>query len=249
MSTYQKIRSDKICKNDTGGLQSAHLQDIVQRWINDQKFSDPYIRWVSFPLMVVMFSREQLDIINIKYDIAGIDATGTIVFPPNGIRCKRILYYAITLNKDGRIIVVAESVQADHETSTIEIFLKLFQQFAIKEKYRWPIFKVMVTDWCWALINALLKEWNLMRALDYLILAYNCLTLKTSFTEDEIVIHSCIGHLQHRLKKNLKNKFLKLFENKNLILECMGVLIKCRTIEKMVEAYENFMHILVERKK
>lgn len=70
LSVYQKAKSEENCKNDKI-LQSLHLQDLMQKCIEDNYLIDPYIRWAGIPLTVYMFTEEQFSIIEKSDDIAG----------------------------------------------------------------------------------------------------------------------------------------------------------------------------------
>ena len=89
LPTIQKIKSEAVCKKDSGGLKSSHLQDLIQKAIDDQKLRDPYIRHVSIPFTVAMFSLKQLSILSKDDDVAGFDATGNVSYRPNDIYCKK----------------------------------------------------------------------------------------------------------------------------------------------------------------
>lgn len=65
LSTYQKAKSEYNCRNDRV-LNSSDLSDLFQQWVEDSRYRDPYIRYVGLPLHAIMFSQEQLDIIDIN---------------------------------------------------------------------------------------------------------------------------------------------------------------------------------------
>lgn len=64
LHVYQKIKSEKICENDTKGLESFHLQDLFQKFFNDRKLSDPYIQKASLPLTIHLYSKSQFSILS-----------------------------------------------------------------------------------------------------------------------------------------------------------------------------------------
>jgi len=128
LSTYQKAKSEENKKNDLH-LSSYDLSDLFQKYIVDQQSNDPYIRNTGLPFHVYMYTEEQINILDKNDIIIHFDATGTVVRKPKDIKCKRILYYAMVVNKNDTILPIAEMISAVHDTNAISIFLKTFRHF------------------------------------------------------------------------------------------------------------------------
>ncbi|XP_029173298.1 uncharacterized protein LOC114942159 [Nylanderia fulva] len=245
LSTYQKTKSEENKKNDSY-LSSYDLSDLFQKYIIDQESNDPYIRNVSLPFHVYnMYTEEQINVLDKNDIIIHFDATGSIIRKPKGIKCKRILYYAIVVNKNGTILPVAKMITAVHDINAISIFLKTFRHFLRTKRFSWPLFSVIVVDWSWALINAIMNEWNTLTVSQYLEEVYITLNKKEIIRSNLIVVHSCCAHFQKRISSTISNKFSKSIKNKSLILECMGILIHCNTLDDLDYCYEKFMIILL----
>lgn len=92
-----------------------------------------------------------------------------------------------------------------------------------------------------------MSEWNHMTVSEYLREVYVTLNQKMELRTDSIVVHSCCAHFQKRVPSTIHNKFPKYIKNKNIILECMGILIHCSTIHDLDYCYEKFMTILLTK--
>lgn len=159
----------------------------------------------------------------------------------------KIFYYVLSIQKFKRILPMAEMVTSEHDTCSMENFLKYYKYFIKSQTTRWPVFKIIVTDWCWAFINALSAEWNDMSFLEYLDLCYDCITKKKYFDTNKIVLHFCLNHNQHRIKRNVKDNFPELMAFKDIILEITAVFTRCRTLDQLKSAYKHFVNIFLEK--
>lgn len=218
---------------------------MFQQYIVEQQSNDPYIQNTGLPFHVYMYTEEQINVLDKNDVIVHFDATGSVVRKPKDIQCKRILYYAIVVNKNGTILPIAEMITAVHDTVTISIFLKTFRHFVRIKRFAWPLFSIIVVDWSWALINAIMNEWNNMTVSEYLEKVYTTLNKKEKIDSNLIIVHSCCAHFQKRISSTIHNKFSKYSKSKNLILECMGILIHCDTLDNLDYCYEKFMTILL----
>lgn len=191
-----------------------------------------------------MYTEEQINALD-KNDIIYFDATGSVVRKPKDIKCKRILYYAIVVNKNNTVLPIAEMITSVHNTTAISIFLKTFCHFLQSKHFTWPLFSVVVVDWSWALINAIMNEWNKTTLSEYLEDVYIALNKKENLRSNLIVVHNCCAHFQKRVSSTIHKKFPKYLKIKSLILECMGILIHCDTLNDLDYCYEQFMTLLL----
>ena len=61
-------------------LQSKDIEDLIQLWVTKSALEDPYLRVVTFPLRSIMFTKEQLQIIEEEdLKILFMDATSSII--------------------------------------------------------------------------------------------------------------------------------------------------------------------------
>lgn len=154
-----------------------------------------------------MFSQEQLDIIDINDRIAHFDATGSVVHKPRDIYCKRIMYYAIVVKKSESIIPIAEMITSEHDIASISILLKKYRQFAEVNRRKWPLFKVVVVDWSWALINSLMNEWNRCDITEYLERVYSSLDNGSPIEDTLLIVHTCCAHFMKPVSSYIQKNF------------------------------------------
>lgn len=151
-------------------LKSKDLNDIRQLWMQESETKDKFFQFLSFPLSAIMFYEEDLNFIN-EMDppiILRMDATGSVVRKPDNFECKRIFLYDIIARHSVEIVRLATMVTSEHDMESIEIFLKKFRYFVEKTLHKWPFATAITVDWSWASIHSILKEWNIMKIIDYL---------------------------------------------------------------------------------
>jgi len=244
LSTYQKAKSEHNCRNDRV-LNSSDLSDLFQQWIEDSNNKDPYIRYVGLPLYAIMYSQSQLDIIDINDQIAHFDVTGSVIRKPKDIYCKRIMYYVMVIKKGESIIPIAEMITSNHDIPSISILLKRYRQFVEINQRKWPLFKVVVVDWSWALINSLLIEWNRCNIVDYLKRVYLNVNEGTQIEDTFLIVHTCCAHFMKRVSSYMHTKFSKYIEIKTFVLECVAVMLMSTELLELDEIFEEFMTILL----
>ena len=74
----------------------------------------------------------------------------------------------MVISKSGVTVPISEIVTADHSTINLMFFLSTIRNYVRKRKVRWPMSKVVIVDWTWPSINALLREFVDMKLLEYL---------------------------------------------------------------------------------
>lgn len=244
LSTYQKAKSEHNCRNDRI-LSSSDLSDLFQQWIEDSNNKDPYIRYVGLPLYAIMYSQSQLDIIDVNDQIAHFDSTGSVIRKPKDIYCKRIMYYAMVIKKGESIIPIAEMITSNHDIPSICILLKRYRQFVEMNRRKWPLFKVVVVDWSWALINSLMIEWNRCDIIDYLKRVYLILNEEVPIEDTFLIVHTCCAHFMKRVSSYMQKKFSKYIEMKTFVLECVAVMLMSTQLLELDKIFEEFMIILL----
>lgn len=88
-------------------------------------------------------------------------------------------------------------------------------------------------------------EWNMITISQYLEEVYVALGKKENIRSNLIVVHSCCAHFQKRVSSTIHKKFSKYIKTKNFLLECMGILIHCDTLNDLDYCYEQFMIVLL----
>lgn len=168
LEVLHKIRSEaKVAKRNT--LKSLDMQDVMQLCIDDSKLADPFVREVSIPLRVQLYSKKQLGVVKRERPvILHMDSTGPRVLNPPFLEKEIIFYYSIVYRASRATIPIAEMITSQHDITSISIFLKSYRTFVLKTCDSWPLANARVTDWSWALMNSIMSEWNFLKMDDYL---------------------------------------------------------------------------------
>lgn len=174
LSTYQNMKHQINTKYDTSGIRSYHLQEIFHKCIGEQKLADPFIREVSWPLKLYLYSKRQLSLVDRNANVAYLDATGTVVMPPRDVKTKRTYMYSLSVNIDGIVVPIIIIISAVHNTNAIACMLDRLADVAAEEHRKLPLFEVVVSDWSWPNMASIMKNWNYMTPLEYLKKAFEC---------------------------------------------------------------------------
>lgn len=94
-SLYVKIKSEDACVQRKR-LKSRDIEDIVQSYIDDSYKADPFIRQVALPLQIHLYSKSQLNVLNIsELIILHFDSTGANIITPDFLKKGIIFYYSL----------------------------------------------------------------------------------------------------------------------------------------------------------
>lgn len=167
-------------------------------------------RFNSDPFGVLMYSNAQLKLLkNLSLEDDDLkmffDSTGGVARHAK----KRVYCYsgvcAVKKNKDdikekARLQPIFEALNGEHDAHNIRLLLEDFKNdFEVKyQQANWPI-RYTVTDFNFALLNAICRAWNNMSLLEYINLTYkfaNDIDYKKKLTEHGIVtfLQLCCGH-------------------------------------------------------
>ncbi|KAJ8666143.1 hypothetical protein QAD02_007805 [Eretmocerus hayati] len=199
---------------------------------------------VSIPLKVLLYSKRAFRLWKLKHWILYVDATGSLFKVPKDI-FNRMYMYAMSINIDGVILPQIMMLSEQHHKNAIGEMADALEDLANEENKKHPRFKIAVSDWCWAIMKALMERFNLVTPSQYLMYAHMFVLERVEIPENFVIIYSCVGHFMHRVSDNLKKKFSTCSkEHKSLVLDAMGVMVRCRTIKQMDTVYKSFMEIL-----
>ncbi|CAG9771384.1 unnamed protein product [Ceutorhynchus assimilis] len=201
---YRKIRHEEVSKLD------RHQDEIFDLILMARENS--YIYRVFEPLTVYIFSAEQLDILNfIKKGqnkiVLHLDATGQIVHQPPHIKNpQKIFYYAgvVWHSSTATICPILELITSMHDAFSIGSWLNAFQAYCMKNKLKWPIFSTIVTDFSFALMNAVNYYWNRLNDIsEYLNICYNSLHENIP-CEAICILKVCVCHLMKNIASDIE---------------------------------------------
>lgn len=223
-AVYRKLRSEVLSKND------RHMNDIYDM-IEMQRENAHYINFTGVPFVVYIFSKEQLKIISKDFPpVLHLDATGTIIRRPQGVKKNTFYYAGVIRTQNDRVCAVLELISSNHDAGTIGMWLTKFRLYATTVLSRWPLFFAVVVDFSFALLNAVSIFWNNVTLLDYLNIVYhNLVNNKQPLPGNLIRISICCCHFfkmvcndinacfrEITLRENFKYKFAVLFDMKNI---------------------------------
>ena len=150
-------------------------------------------------------------------------------------------------NERGITIPLMEMVTCEHDIASIGNLLGRYRAFVETENFKWPLFKVIVVDWSWATIHAILREWLDTNIANYLQLTYDFLNHTKNIPTDFILIYYCCAHNQHRISKALKRNFSHYEKGKSIILDCTAIMLECTTLHELDKAYTDLVTILLTK--
>lgn len=193
----QRIKSDAVNRKMRSEALSAldrHSDDIFDM-ILMQRDNPQYIQLVASPLQIQIFSVEQLLLISSSSEnpVLYFDATGSLPKVPKGTR-KKCYYYCgvIQIKQLGRVCPIFEFILNNHDATTIGYSLINFKSFCTRNNVKWPPFKLIVTDFSFALINSVMIFWNGLTLLKYLSNSYE--NLANTLDKKIIPLKICCAH-------------------------------------------------------
>ena len=127
---------------------------------------------------------------------------------------------------------VSETITSRHDTSSIA---KLPQRFKYDYMSLFPsdsasIFKLLISDFSWATIHAVLEVFNLERVNEYSQRVFNLACNKTTpkRDDDKLYIGSCCSHTMNRFCKQVKQKIkFQSSHNKSTAIFSFSFILNC----------------------
>lgn len=85
--------------------------------------------------------------------------------------------------------------------------------------HKWPFADAIVVDWSWALINAVLMQWNFTGIKNHLDFCFEYAESGAVTEEDFTILLTCWAHIQRRVSEEVRRQFPKNDEIKQYFLE------------------------------
>lgn len=130
---FRKCRSEMLSKLD------RDKDDLIDL-IKFQRNNFSYVKMITQPLGIHIYSEKQLEILNLAIQKNNeirvhLDATGSIIRKPTTCT-KKIYYYSIVIKCTGTssIFPVLEMISCNHDATTIGIWLAKFKSYVIFKK-------------------------------------------------------------------------------------------------------------------
>lgn len=225
------------------------LYDIMLMQQDDVDF----IREVSLPLNIKLFSIEQLSVLKSETSkdsssYIHFDATGGIIRRPKILKSnKRIYFYTavISLKKAKRIFPIFSMISEIHNSNAI---FKLFSDFRYfcEENNFWPSFSGIVTDFSFANIHAACKAFNRCSLKEYLEKCYKLAMQDKKITGNDgfIGIHLCCAHFMKMMCKDVDN-LSKCEEQRIYFKDQLAIAILINNINDCLTFIKNIYVILM----
>lgn len=249
LQVLHKIASEDRCSEHLL-LEFRDIQDINQLWIRHQKYSDPFLLFISLPLHVYVYCEEDLEIVrNLKYRkklILHVDATGSIGRLPEGLESKKLFYYSGAIRLQNEILKLFRFMTTEHGIDSISTMLIKYRFFAIIF-INWPFFVAVVVDWSWAFIHSFLIAWNFITLDLYLQTNFDYCEKKSHSIGNLILIKICYPHFMHIISRTIEKKFNKLKGQKKLMLELFSLLWLCRDLKTFEKLHRHLCIILTTK--
>lgn len=245
---FEILNTENFETRPESKTQLTDIHDLTELWIEESKKPDGFLRNVSLPLSVVMYTKKQLKVVDKarSANIVHLDATGSYVRYLQGLKKKHIFYYALVYRASVSTIPLCEAITSEHDTTSISTILKQYRGFVMSVENKWPYFHAIVVDWSWASMHSILKEWNDTNINEYLDATYSYLTNGSGMKPCTLLL-SCCAHVMHRISKTVEKEYPKLENNKGLVMELMALMVMTRNLEEMDILFEFIVTVFQEK--
>ena len=112
------------------------------------------------------------------------------------------------------------------------------------EEVSWPYFDIVITDWSWAFMYAIIIEWNNTNIHDYIRRTCRYVTHGEPYPEKWIIVHSCAVHFLKRVSDKIDDLH-KSFAGKDFVMDCTALMIQCKNLKELDAVFERMMTVLV----
>ncbi|KAJ8687014.1 hypothetical protein QAD02_022808 [Eretmocerus hayati] len=251
-----RVKSEQ---NMTGRLtlQSTHLSDLIQLGVEHSKMkTGRYVQHVGIPLRVEMYTDSALETTRgRKKKVGHMDATANICKEPQDFVGKLIMIYTLVYRHDDELVRIAELITCDHSTPSISNWLSNVRANIERSSIpgvKMPLFDIIIIDWSWVELHALLKAWNDMDIRSYLRLVFHCIDNGIPFPLAIVILYICYAHFMHLVSRSIDKNFPVYKseggkELKKTLLECMSVIALTRDWKKMQNIFQHFCTFLCAR--
>lgn len=242
--TVRKIKLESMTELD---FDRDDVVDIIRM----QAELPEFVKEVTIPFTVKLYSEEQLDVLKLQKSADGLplvhfDATGNIVRCPREIKKKRIYFYTavIRLTSAKRIFPIFSMISACHDANTIFKLLSDFRYFC-EEHRSWPPLSGVVTDFSFANIHAICKAFNRCTLQEYLEKCYQLSVNGKRFCgSDMIGIYLCCAHFVKMICRDV-DSLCKDHTEKNFFKDLMAKAILINRMD-VFDAFVSNIYIILK---
>lgn len=223
---------------------SSHILDMFQRQILQEDMRDQYIRCVGLPLKLEMYSLKCTSLLNRNIPYV-VHVGGCVVGKPLGIESETLIYYVVVVKIGEHTVPLYELVSGEDGWNSIESNMTFafltYRTFAIRKTKRWPIFKVVVTDWSWVLMHYVVNDTNGMNFEEYLHMCFEAISRNKPIPSSYVILHSCCSHFAKTVKTHFENEKHSTVRKVTFAITCIKLMIVSREIAEIVRVFKVLM--------
>lgn len=256
IGNLQDVKSDDVCRKMRSEAMSSldRDEDDVVDMILMRRSNTGYIQLVADPFQVHVYSREQLDVVKVEtknkkcQPVLHFDSTGSIFKKPK-YDSKAPFYYAgvINVSKTNRICPVFEMVSCSHDTASIGLLLIKFKSYVHQNKLKWPLFKHVVTDFSFALLNSICYYWNNMSLEDYINATYQHVIHEDEMSRDVVLLHLCCAHFTKMIINDVNRNSNLSDKRKQELKELLVAAINMNSYDKLKLWFKHISFVLLAK--
>ena len=141
--------------------------------------------------------------------------------------------------------MVAEYITSRHDSFSIGYFFNVLKNAYFKAYNKEKLyFRLVVVDYCFATIHAVLNSLNNEDIYDYAERVFKLASGKTGMTHEKSWLSSCAAHTMHRFTKGLKKHFSKLDEQARFFYGYIfSLMLNCKSLEGLKSYFKSLATI------
>ena len=174
------------------------------------------------------------------------DATGRLIRMSTQDK-KRVYVYSAVVNVNGTLISLFEMINSQHDQSSIGSVFAHFRHFCEGTlKRTWPVVGRFISDCSFAIIHAVILQWNSMSLSEYLrkTFKYPSGTFTAKDFSKVVFIHLCKNHWIKLVSMNLKGHLIRGVL-RVVILESMSRLMETKSLHEFKNLFRSFLILLL----
>lgn len=262
---YSNMKSTVLGESDFDKDHIKDLSKMREKQLHDVRHNIPgaevYIQHVSSnDFYVHAFSSTQIRILQQMLSreeeiTLHVDATGTIVSAPEGVE-KRIYYYvasiALPLEDGGpkMLFPVSEMISSAHDAFTIETWLRKFKDEFSRQVGSWTPPAHFVTDFSFAILNAVSSGLNNEDLIDYVNRIYDEIVNKECGSKKKSSINICCNHFMKTTAQDVNSHFPKNQTSnvvRTFLKETLALMFNISYLDALTKIYQNLSEILLSK--
>lgn len=254
----RKVKSELYAENDN------HTDDITDIFYEMRKTNLKKDKWIQKlskePFYVITHSELQLEVLKIVMNrfpdikLTGyMDATGGTVRKPDDVEKAVYLYTLVTpvhntvdTEEPSSAFPVSDMISSSHNIETIGGWLRSIQMYLCKELKMWPVFENIITDFSFANINAIMREFNFMTIPEYLKMTHDWVCNKPAIKNEEQItkMFLCCAHLMHIITVDVNKVYGKRSQYGKFVIEVIASLFNIASYDKVKNIFHHFCVVL-----